>query len=169
METFRTERLLLKPTDIEDAEFTLELMNSPGWIKFIGDRHIKTVEQASRYIQEKTLSQYQRLGFGNFTVILQQNGYKIGSCGLYDREGLEGVDLGFAFLEQYQGQGYAFEAAQKMVDLAFSKFEQRSIQAITTLDNYSSQNLLEKLNMEFQEMIRIPNDPENLMLFTLEK
>ncbi|MGB0837361.1 MAG: GNAT family N-acetyltransferase [Flavobacteriaceae bacterium] len=169
METFRTERLLLKPTDIEDAEFTLELMNSPGWIKFIGDRNINTIEQASDYIQEKTLSQYRRLGFGNFTVILQENGHKIGSCGLYDREGLDGVDLGFAFLDQYQGQGYAFEAAQKMVDLAFSKFEQRSIQAITTLDNFSSQNLLEKLNMEFQEMIRIPNDPENLMLFTLEK
>lgn len=94
----KTERLIIIPTSIEDPEFILELVNTPKWLKYIGDRNIKTIESAKEYIQDKILPQLEKLGFSNYTIMRKSDKIKMGTCGLYDRPGLEGVDLWFAFI-----------------------------------------------------------------------
>jgi len=163
--TFETERLILRPTIEEDAPFTLELLNSPKWLKYIGDRKVYDLDAAVKYIQEKIKPQYERLGYSNYTVIRKSDGEKLGSCGIYDREGLEGVDIGFAFLPDYEKMGYGFESAQKIMSVGFEIFKIKKINAITTQENFASQKLLEKLGMKFSKLIRIPNDDEELMLY----
>lgn len=137
-----TERLLLKPMSKEDASFLLELLNLPKRIKYIGDRNVYTIKEAETYIKHKMTPQLKKLGFSSYTVIRKTDNAKVGSCGLYDREALEGIDLGFAFLPLYEKMGYAFESANKLKDLAFNQFNLKHISAITTSENKDSQKLL---------------------------
>jgi len=163
-----TDRLFLLPTSEEDASFIMELVNTPKWLKYIGDRNIKSIEDARNYIREKMLPQEERLGFGNFTVVRKTDQQRLGTCGLYDREGLEGFDIGFAFLPEFEGRGYAFEAADELLKVALSKFALKEISAITTKENVASQKLLEKLGLIFIKMTTIPNDSEELMLYKIK-
>ena len=165
---FETERLILKPTSEEDAEFIFELLNTPKWIKYIGDRNIKTVENAKDYIKIKMLPQLKRLGYSNYTLIRKSDNHKIGTCGLYDRDGLEGIDIGFAFLPEYERNGYAFESANKLMNAAFNEFEITKINAITVKDNISSQKLLEKLGLKLNGTTKLPDDNEELLLYKIE-
>jgi RimJ/RimL family protein N-acetyltransferase len=164
---YETERLLIRPTNIEDAEFIFELLNSPKWLKHIGDRKIKTVQDAKVYIETKMLPQFKSLGFSNNTVIRKTDNLKIGTCGLYNRIGLEGVDIGFAFLPAYEKQGYAFEAANKIKQVAIDELGLTEISGISTKDNIASHKLLEKLGLTLQGTINLPNDEEELLLFKL--
>jgi RimJ/RimL family protein N-acetyltransferase len=166
---FETERLTLKPTSEEDDTFIFELLNTPKWIKYVGDRNVKTVEGAREYIKIKMLPQLKRLGYANYTVIRKADNCKMGTCGLYDREGLEGIDIGFAFLPEYERKGYAFESASKLKEVAFNEFGLTQINAITVKDNISSQKLLEKLGMKLNGTTKIPNDNEELLLYKIEK
>lgn len=168
VQSYETKRLILKPTDREDAAFFLELYNTPDWIKYIGERNIKTIEAAETFIHEKIRPQFERLSYSNFTVIRKSDKAKIGSCGLYDRDGLAGVDLGFAFLPQYYKQGYGYESAHKVKELAFEKFDLKLLQAISVHYNVASINLLKKLNFQFIKNMHLPNDDEEVMLFQLE-
>jgi len=163
--SFETERLILKPTTIEDAEMILELMNSPKWIENIGDRNVNNLDEAKAYIEEKIKPQLIRLGYSNYTLIRKSDNQKVGSCGLYDREGLEGVDLGFALLPQHEKNGYAYESATAILKAATTIFGTKEVKAITTKANKESQRLLEKLGLKFDKLIRIPNDHEELMLY----
>jgi RimJ/RimL family protein N-acetyltransferase len=165
--SFETERLRIILTTEIDASFILELLNTPKWIKFIGDRNVHSVDDAKEYIQQKMLPQLEKLGYGNYTVIRKLDGEKIGTCGLYDREGLEGIDIGFAFLSQFEKQGYAFESVSKLLEVAIHDFKINKISAITIKTNVDSQKLLTKIGLTFKEYIRIPNDDEELMLYTL--
>jgi len=166
---FETDRLLIRPAALEDASFILELFNSPKWLKYIGDRNVRSVSQSAKYIQDRMISQYERLGFSNFIVIRKSDLAKMGTCGLYDREGMEGIDIGFAFLPQFEGRGYAFEAAKKIIDLAFTQFGIPELKAITTKYNFSSQKLLEKLGMLKSGTMTLPGDNEELLLYTIQK
>lgn len=167
--TIETERLTLRLTNIEDAEFIYNLLNSPKWIQYIGDRKVHSVQEAESYIKERMLPQVERLGYGNYTVIRKSDNAKMGCCGLYDREGLDGVDIGFSFLPEYEGFGYASEASFALKEKAFTEFGVTKILAITTKENVSSQKLIEKLGLEFVKMTKIPNDDEELMLFEIHK
>lgn len=140
-------------------------MNSPKWLDFIGDRNIRTTEDAEVYIQEKIISQFERVGFGNYVVIRKEDGAKMGACGLYDRPEMEGVDIGFAFLPEFEGQGYGTEAALRIKQAAVDDFGIELLKAITIERNVGSRKLLEKLGLEFEKYIRLPNDPEELMLY----
>ena len=166
---FETERLLIKPTSEKDAKFIFELLNTPKWIENIGDRNIKTVENAKDYILDKMKPQLERLGYSNYTLIRKIDNVKIGTCGLYDREGLEGIDIGFAFLPEYEKKGYAFEAADKIKNVALEEFGIKVISAITKKDNLSSQKLLEKLGLEVTGTTILPNDDEELLVYKIEK
>lgn len=168
MEIISTERLILKLADINDAEFYLQLVNTPKWLQNIGDRNVHSVEDAKRYITNKMLPQHEKLGYGNYTVVKKSDNKKIGSCGLYDREGIDGLDIGFAFLPEYEGKGYAYEASNKLKEIAFSKFNITKISAITVKENLNSQKLLRKLGLKFRSIITIPNDDEELLLFELK-
>ena len=165
--SFETERLVLRPTTVNDSAFFLELLNMPKWLKYIGDRNVKTLNEAKSYIEGKILPQFEKLEFGNYTVIRKDDNVTIGSCGLYDREGLEGVDIGFAFLPKYEKLGYAFEAVFKLMQVAFDEFGIDKISAITLEENTSSRRLLEKLNFKLKGPIRIPNDEAELLLYVL--
>ncbi|MCM4153936.1 N-acetyltransferase [Arenibacter sp. N53] len=167
--TFETERLVLKPTTEEDAKFVFELFNTPKWIQNIGDRNIGSVEMAKEYILNKMQPQLKRLGYSNYTIIRKIDQVKIGACGLYDREGLDGIDIGFAFLPEYEGKGYAFEAAHKLVTVAFNEFGIKTISAITAKNNVSSQRLLGKLGLELTGTTKLPNDISELLLYKIEK
>lgn len=167
--TFKTERLIIRPTSESDAEFILEVLNTPKWIKYIGDRNIRTIESAKDYINEKMIPQLKRLGYSNYTIIRKEDNRKIGTCGLYDREGLDGIDIGFAFLPDYERKGYAFEASSRIKDAAFDEFNIETVIAITTRDNVSSQRLLEKLGLQFVEITKLPNEEEELLVYKIEK
>lgn len=160
-----TNRLLLRPTNIVDRSFIFELMNTPKWIKNIGDRNIQSVQDAENYIKEKMLPQLKELGYSNYTVIRKEDQVKLGTCGLYNRKGIEGVDIGFAFLPQHEGKGYAFESANKLMELAFGEFNIKKVSGITIEENTASRKLLEKLGLKFSKTIRLPNDDVELLLY----
>ncbi|TYP71637.1 RimJ/RimL family protein N-acetyltransferase [Aquimarina intermedia] len=167
--TFETERLILRLTELEDAPFILELFNSPKWIQFIGDRNLRTIEQAEKYIAERMRAQLAHHDFSNYTVIRKEDQVKLGNCGLYDREGVDGIDIGFAFLPQYEGKGYAFEAANELKEQAFNRFQLPELHAITDKDNTGSQRLIEKLGLRFNRYITLPDETEEIMLYSLIK
>ncbi|MGY3791932.1 GNAT family N-acetyltransferase [uncultured Aquimarina sp.] len=165
MKHFETDRLLLTPSGIGDASFYLELLNTPKWLQNIGDRNVKSIEDSKTYIEQKMLPQLERLGFSNYTVIRKSDNIKLGCCGLYDREGIDGFDIGFAFLPAYEKMGYAYESASKLKEVAITQFKIKKISAITIPENKSSQKLLEKLDFDFVKIITIPSDNEKLMLY----
>jgi RimJ/RimL family protein N-acetyltransferase len=164
---YETEQLVLRPTAREDAAFIYELLNTPKWLKFIGDRNITSVEEAEQYIIDKMLPQLERLGFSNNCVIRKEDGAKIGTCGLYDREGVEGLDIGFAFLPQFESKGYGFEAASRIIKFALEELEVRNVTGITSRENLASQKLLRKLGLKFSGEINYPTDQEKSFLFRL--
>ena len=166
---YETERLLLRPTSTEDASFILDLLNSPKWLRYIGDRNVKTPEQALEYIRVRFKMEYERLGFSSFTVIRKTDLAKIGTCGLYDREGVDGIDIGFAFLPHYEGRGYAFEAAEKVMLLAFYEFGISELKAITSNYNLASKKLLDKLGMTASGKLTLPGDKEELLVYSIQK
>jgi ribosomal-protein-alanine N-acetyltransferase len=165
--SLETNRLIIRPTHIKDAAFIYTLMNSLKWIEFIGDRQINSVEKARDYIIERALPQFKQFGYSNFTVLLKTTETKIGTCGLYRREGVEGVDIGFAFLPAYEKKGYAYEAACKIKDFAFSSLGIDQLNAYTTESNVASQKLLEKLNMTAVGFKQLPNDKAKLIWYTV--
>lgn len=163
-----TERLILKPTDTDDAEFIYALLNSPGWLKNIGDRNVHSIEEAARYIENRMLKQFKEKGFGNYTVIRKLDNAKMGTSGIYARPGMEEVDIGFSMLPEYMAKGYSYEAAQKMMWLAEHEFNLKNITALTTQDNIASQNLIKKLGLKYIKEIKIENDDEMLMQFGIQ-
>jgi len=164
-----TNRLVLKMTNKDDGNFIRVLMNTPKWLEYIGDRNIHSLSDAKNYIINKIRPQIEQLGYGSYTVILKSDGSKVGTCGLYDRAGLEGVDIGFAFLPEYEGQGYAFESSQKLLELGFAQFNITTVNAITLPTNRASQKLLEKLGLTFKSMVKLPHDENELMLYQVVK
>ncbi|MFC5045007.1 GNAT family N-acetyltransferase [Aquimarina hainanensis] len=164
--TFETERLIVRPTSVEDCSFVLALFNTPKSIKYIGDRNIKTIEEAEVYIKKRMRSQLERLGYSNYTVIRKSDGAKIGCCGLYDREGVEGIDIGFSLLPEYEGKGYAYESVSKLKEIAENRFALTKIRAITKKDNVGSQKLLKKIGLEQIGVLTLPNETEELYLFS---
>lgn len=165
MAIYETERLYVRPSNLSDAEFFFELFNTEKWLQNIGDRNVRSVEDARAYISNRIIPQFERLGFANYTLLKKDNDQRIGVCGLYDRPFLEGIDIGFALLPQFEGLGYGFEAANKVKDMAFNEFGLKKIVAITLPENIASQKLLEKIEMRFQKIIRLEGDTVDLKLF----
>lgn len=165
MNSYETDRLILKPAEVQDADFFLELYNMPSFIQYIGDRNLRTKEDAENYITSRFIPQIEKLGFGNYVVILKEDHTKIGAVGIFEREGLDVLDIGFSFLEEYEGKGYAYESANKLKEVAATDFGVHKISAITTKDNFSSQKLIERLGLKFQKMVTIPEDVVELMYY----
>lgn len=162
---FSTERLTLRPTHIDDAPFILELLNSPLWIQNIGDRNVYTISDAQNYIKNKMLAQLEKLGYGNYSVIRNSDDVLMGTVGLYDRAGTIGIDIGFAFLPQYFGQGYAYESARRIMEAGIEDFGLKIIGGYTLPTNIASQKLLEKLGLRFVDMRKMLNDNDEIMYY----
>ncbi|AZZ95529.1 GNAT family N-acetyltransferase [Hahella sp. KA22] len=165
MKVLETERLTLRWLRLEDDHFILTLLNDPSWIRFIGDRGIRTLEGARQYIQTGPLAMYEREGFGLYLVELKHDGAPVGMCGLIKREGLDDVDIGFAFMPPFRSQGYAYEAAKAVLDFGATKLGMSRIVGIVDQSNASSIRLLEKIGMAMEKTIRLPNGDVDLFLY----
>ena len=164
---FETERLVLKPTSEQDAELIYELMNTPKFIEYVGDRAINSIKSAGQYIQTKMLPQLKALGYSSYSLIRKTDGAKIGTCGLYNRDGVDGIDIGFGLLPDYEGQGYAYEASHRLLIAAFEEFKIQEIKAITSKKNISSQGLLKKLGLELIGTTKLPNEDDEILLYSI--
>ena len=156
-----TRRLALREMSVDDADFILGLMNEPSFLRYIGDKKVRTVEDARRYIVNGPVESYRRHGIGLYLVELKASGAAIGTCGLLRREQLDDFDVGFAFLPRYWSQGYAFEAAAAVMDYATKSLGLKRIVAVTSPDNDRSIRLLAKLGMRFERtMTLVEGEPE---------
>jgi RimJ/RimL family protein N-acetyltransferase len=160
-----TERLLLCELREEDSAFIFDLLNSPTWLQFIGDRGIRTPEDALNYITKGPQVSYTNNGFGLYLTKLKTDGTPVGLCGLIKRDTLPNPDIGFAFLPEQEGKGYGYESAYAVLIHARTVLGLGDILAITNTDNQRSVNLLKKLGMRFEKTFRFPNQEQDLFLF----
>lgn len=165
MKVLETERLVLRRITVEDAEFMLELLNEPSFLRFIGDRGVRTVDDARAYISKGPVDSYERNGFGLYLTELRSYGTPIGICGLLKRESLEDVDIGFAFLPEFWANGYASESASAVMAYARDALGLDRVVAVTSPDNGASIRVLEKLGMEFERKAQLVEDGPQLELY----
>jgi len=163
-----TERLTLRRLEIGDAEFMLGLLNDPSFLRFIGDKGVRTLDDAREYILNGPVASYERFGFGLYLTALKGDRAAIGICGLLKRDSLKDVDVGFAFLPQFWSKGYAFEAASAVMAYGRNVLGLTRIVAITSPDNEASIRLLEKLGMRFEAMVRLSEESPEIRLFASE-
>lgn len=167
MKILETERLILREVIESDAAFMLDLLNQPSFIKYIGDRNVRNLEQARDFIENRYRASYREHGYGLYVVELKpepappaiQNP-AIGVCGFVRREGLPDTDIGFALLPQFERKGYAFEAARAIMEYGRDALGLKRVLAITSVDNESSGKLLGKLGFKYDGLITLPRDPE---------
>lgn len=160
-----TARIRLRKFTFNDAVFIVDLLNSKGWLQFIGDRNVKTEEQAKQYLEKGPIKSYTEHGFGLWMVELKGTGAPIGMCGILKRDKLEYPDLGFALLPQYHGKGYAFESAQAVLQHAHHELNLKQVYAIVLPSNAASVGLLEKLEFRFVNRFSFTDDKEELCLY----
>lgn len=165
MHVFDTDRLTLRWLEPTDAGFMFELMNDPDWLQYIGDRGIRSPEDARRHIVEGPRAMCERLGFGLFLVALRDGGTPIGACGLLKRDWLDDVDIGFAFLPAFRGRGYAHEAAAAMVHHGRTALGLHRIAAIVSEGNVRSRRLLDILGFRFEQMVVPPGATAAIRLY----
>ena len=158
-----TDRLLLRELTEGDAAFMYELLNSDGWLKFIGDRNISSVQDAKNHLLNNYIKMYEDHGFGLWAVVRKEDQVVIGTCGLIKRPSLPNIDIGFAFLPQYAGQGFAYEAAAATMNYGYSVIGTKKIVAITIPENDRSIKLLTKIGLVHDVSATIPDDPKCIL------
>lgn len=168
MTVLETERLLLRRFNVDDAEFILKLVNEPSFLRYIGDKKVRNVEDARQYILDGPVASYERNQFGLNRVELRESRTPIGMCGLLKREELSSPDIGFAFLPEFWNKGFAFEAATAVLQDARERLRLERILAITSLDNDASIKLLERLGFRFESIITLPATGEQVKLFAVK-
>lgn len=160
-----TDRLVLRQLTNDDGAFIVDLLNQPSFLQYIGDKGVRTLDDACQYISSGPVASYERFGFGLYLVVLKDSVTPIGICGLIKRDTLADVDIGFAFLPQFWSQGYAFEAASAVMTYGRHVLGLNRIVAITSPDNYASIKVLEKIGLRFEELIRLSEDAPEVKLF----
>jgi [ribosomal protein S5]-alanine N-acetyltransferase len=160
-----TPRLRVRRLSADDAAFVLRLLNEPSFLENIGDRGVRSLDDARAYIANGPVASYEKHGFGLFRVDLLESGETIGMCGLLKRDWLEDVDIGFAFLPQYFGNGYAYESSVGVIEWARRTLGVVRVVGITKPDNHGSIRVLEKLGLRFDRMVTSPEGQES-RLFT---
>ena len=151
-----------------DAAFVLEVLNDPGFIRFVGDRGVRTVGDAARYVAERFAESYRRNGFGLWLVETKDEGVPVGMCGLLTRKELNVVEVGYAFLPPFRGKGYAFEAASASARYAREVLGLPRLYAIVNPDNAVSIRVLEKLGMKFERAVRLSGEESDVKLFSTD-
>lgn len=153
MLVLETERLILRHFNVDDdASFVLTLLNDPSFLRYIGDKKVRSIEDARQYLLNGPLASYELNGFGLYLVEIKDSHTSIGMCGLLKREELPNPDIGFAYLPDYWNKGFAFEAAAAVMNNARERLKLGRILAIVNPDNYASIRLLERLGLQFAEM-----------------
>lgn len=163
-----TPRLALHRLTTGDADFIFELLNEPSFLRFIGDKGVRTREDACRYILAGPMASYDRFGFGLYRVGRKDSGESIGMCGLLKRDSLEDVDVGFAFLPRFWSRGFAFESAAAVLAHGRQTWGLKRILAITSPDNEASIRLLAKLGFRFERMARLSEEAPEVKVFAAD-
>jgi RimJ/RimL family protein N-acetyltransferase len=168
MTTLRTRRLELGELSFDDAEFIIELLNDKSFLRFIGDKGVRTTADANEYLRNGPMDSYRRHGFGLYLVRLVSDRTRIGICGLVRRSGLDHPDVGFALLPVFRGHGYGYEAAAAVVNYARTGLGLKRILGITDPDNHVSIRLLEKAGFGFERRMRLSADAAEISLYSIE-
>lgn len=168
MSVLETERLTLREITTDDAEFLLQLLNEPSFIENIGDRNVRTIAEAAGYALNGPIASYKQHGFGLYLVVLRETGAPIGICGLVKRESLPDADIGYAFLPEFWGRGYALEATLAVKQYAFQRLKRKRLLAIVNPGNASSIKVLDKLGLRFDRMIRMSDAEPEICLYKSE-
>lgn len=155
MIVLETERLTIRHVVAADAAFILELVNEPAYIANISDQGVRSVDDARKYIAERLTASYARYGFGLFGVALRDSAELIGVCGLIKRKTLDDVDIGYALLERYWGNGYAVESAAAVLAYGRDEISLKRIIAITSPDNVASAKLLRKIGLRYEKTFKL--------------
>ncbi len=166
--TLETERLTLREFTLDDAAYMLRQLNEPSFIENIADRGVRTLEQAETYLENGPMRSYRSFGFGFWAVVEKCSGNTIGMCGLVKRESLAEADIGYAFVPEYFGQGFAFEACMACLSAAANTFQLPSLMAIVNPENTRSRHLLEKLGFKWQCMQTVTPGEAELCLYQRE-
>jgi RimJ/RimL family protein N-acetyltransferase len=161
-----TARLVLRKLETDDAEFILELLNEPSFLRYIGDKGVRNLADARGYILDGPVASYERNGFGLYLVELKQNRAPIGICGLIKRETLPDADIGFAFLPAYWSKSYGVESAAAVMDYGREVLQLKRVLGITAPDNHRSIKVLEKIGLRFARIMRLSEDEAQINLFT---
>ena len=168
MKILETERLILREIEESDDVFILDLLTQPSFIKNIGDRNVRNLEQSREFISSRFRASYENFGFGLWAVELKTDKTPIGICGFVKRDGLPDADIGFAFLPQFEKKGYALESADASMTYGKEALNLKRILAITSQNNENSIKLLEKLGFRFENPIKLPHSDETLKLFSFQ-
>ncbi|HEX7330554.1 MAG TPA: GNAT family N-acetyltransferase [Pyrinomonadaceae bacterium] len=168
MTVLETERLSLRRLTVDDAQFILTLLNEPSFLRYIGDKQVRTLEDAREYILNGPVASYERNGFGLYLVELKESYTPIGMCGFLKRDELPDPDIGFAFMPDFWSKGFAFEAAAALLEDARQRLRLQRILAITSLDNEASIKLLQRLGFRFDKVITLGAGREQVKLFTTD-
>lgn len=169
MIVLETERLILRELTTDDAEFILKLLNEPSFLRFIGDKNVRTLDDARRYIVNGPIESYERNGFGIYLVELKTDGTPIGMSGLVKRASLPDPDVGFAFPPAHWSKGYAVESASAVVKYARERLGLNRLLAITSPDNDASIKVLEKIGLKYERTMRLSDNESEVKLFASEK
>ena len=162
-----TERLELRWLTLADAPMMLAIWNDPAFVRFVGDRGVRTLEQARETLQAGPLQLYADHGHGPFRVTRRKDGADLGICGLFRRDGLDEPDIGFAILPEFCGRGYGFEASVAVLDHARDALKLSCVTAIVSPENSASIGLLEKLGMHYDRAVRMPGEDHDVSLYRL--
>ena len=165
MPVLETDRLILRRLAVEDAEFILRLLNEPSFLRFIGDKGVRTIDDARDYILNGPVHSYERFGFGLYLTELKETQVPIGICGLLKRDSLENVDVGFAFLPEFWQQGYAIESAAAVMAYGRNILGLDRIVAITSPGNDQSIKVLVKLGLRFERTIKLSEGAPEVELY----
>ena len=163
-----TPRLALRRFVFDDAPFVVELLNQPSFIRNIGDRGVRNVDDAHRYLREGPMAMYEQYGFGLWLASRRADGVPVGMCGLLKRDILPDVDIGYAYLPAHWGHGYALEAARATLEHGARKFGLKRVIGVVSDHNDASIRVLEKLGMRFERMYPMHADEPEVRLYALE-
>lgn len=162
-----TDRLEILELSFDDSDFILTLVNEPDFKKYIGDKGVRTLDDAREYLRNGPIASYAINGFGLFLVCRKDDGTRLGICGLVKRDQFEVPDLGFAFLEQFRANGYACEASLAVIAHARQQLGLKKIIAVVNKENASSLRLLEKLQFQYEKMVRMPGETQDICRYGL--
>lgn len=165
MPVFKSDRLTFHKFRDDDAPFILELLNDPAFLQHIGDKNVRTLEDARAYMRNGPQASYEKHGFGLYLVRLKNDKTPIGMCGLLQRDALPHADIGYAFLPQFRGKGYASEATAATMDYAKNTLNLNTVIAIVSPENAASIRVLEKLGLRFEKMICLDEGGDECMYF----
>jgi RimJ/RimL family protein N-acetyltransferase len=168
MKVLETDRLVLRWLEGNDAPFIVELLNDASFIRFIGDKGVRSLDEARNYILDGPVASYKKFGFGLNAVDLKDGNTPLGICGILKRDTLPHPDIGFAFLPAHRNKGYAYEASAAVLEHAKNNLGIDRVLAITTPDNEASAKLLVKLGLRFDRLIKLTPDADEVKLFAVE-